>query len=169
MVIKKVRESKFCDSAQQDESHIPSVCMLNANTHNEVQICTRLIWSDSWSCLLVSKGLTHRSLICWCTIVNINVTKPYWTLLLIRLHVIMSTLLKCISLQHISTVLSFIHLPVCHPPIPPPSLHLTSWSLKPLPIGLPNPSFFPHILARSHSFSPPLPLSFFLSTPLNLY
>lgn len=125
---------------------------------------TLLIWGDSWPFILISKALTRESLICLCTRVHINVTKPCQTLLLIGLRVIKSTLLKCILLQHISTVLSFIHLPVCHPPVlhllsisppvrrsPSPSPHSThpsfptlSHSLSLSPPTLPSLSFYPH-------------------------
>ena len=59
--------------------------------------------------------------------------------------------------RHISTVLSFTHLPVCHSPL----LHLLSISPpvlpKPLlyPIAPLHPSLFPHALTLSF-FSPPL-------------
>lgn len=107
----------------------------------------QFILANPWPSILLSKALTCRSLICLCTIVNINVTKPYQTLLLIRLHVIKSTLLKCVLPQCVSTILSFNYLPVCRSPF----LHLSSTSppVLPIPLSLHSPSL-------PLSFSPPL-------------
>lgn len=123
---------------------------------------TQLIWGDFW---LISKALTRESLIC--TIVNINVTKPYQTLLLIRLHVVKSTLLKCILLQHI--YLQYYPSSI-YPSVTP---HSSTFSLSYLLLSEapPHRSTLPTPLSpRSPSLSlPHSPLSFFLSTPLNLY
>lgn len=144
MVIKNVGQYQFCaPNRQKNQWYGQTLHATNINKDG-----------NPFETIHVAKALTREPLICFMG--NISVTKPYQIVLLIRLHVTKSTLLKCILSQHIFIVLSLIHLPVRHSSTPPPSLYCISPPAVQSPSRRSSPTLFPH--APSLFLSPTIPL-----------